>query len=312
MKKLVFGIFVLMSLAFVFVGCGGGDGNDVVTNASGTDGTNGQDGTQFYNGDGEPGDLVVNNGDYYIDTVSGLVYQYNGVTWNVIFSMKGADGKDGAPGAPGADGTKWYFGDVNPEFSAKEGDFYINFTDYTVFVFSNGQWVSKGSLKGADGKDGAPGAPGADGLRIKPPMWVFAEWYKEGHGRNERDVRQIVWSKADNAVSYNVYVSYYDFAEHVLYQLKLASSITELKYVVSAKVCFGPVSAATSLSPSFGGISLCGEKPSAKCVDFDSANYVVTSVDKDGAESVASNVAIWKTYQGTDGSGDDSGNGNGK
>jgi hypothetical protein len=242
-----------MSLAFVFVGCGGGDGNDVVTNASGTDGTNGQDGTQFYNGDGEPGDLVVNNGDYYIDTVSGLVYQYNGVTWNVIFSMKGADGKDGAPGAPGA-----------------------------------------------------------DGLRIKPPMWVFAEWYKEGHGRNERDVRQIVWSKADNAVSYNVYVSYYDFAEHVLYQLKLASSITELKYVVSAKVCFGPVSAATSLSPSFGGISLCGEKPSAKCVDFDSANYVVTSVDKDGAESVASNVAIWKTYQGTDGSGDDSGNGNGK
>jgi len=299
MKKLVLGIMMILALSVGFIGCGGGDGNDVVTTSDGQDGQNGADGTQFYNGDGAPGDLTANNGDYYIDVVSGLVYQYNGVTWNVLFSMKGADGQDGAPG------TKWYFGDENPEFTSNEGDFYINFTNYTVFVFSNGQWVSKGSLKGADGKDGNDGAPGADGLRIKPPMWVFAEWYKEGGSWlwGKTEVRQIVWGPAaDNAVSYNVYVSYYDFKNHVLYQKQLATGVTELKYLVSEEVCFGTTRTATSLSPSFSGISLC-TNPSEFCVDFNDANYVVTSVDKDGAESVASNVAIWKTYQGTDGSG---------
>jgi len=67
----------------------------------------------------------------------------------------GADGTNGTNGTDGLDGNTWYSGAIDPDVgTGVDGDFFINETSNEYFKKETGSWVSKGSIKGADGLDG--------------------------------------------------------------------------------------------------------------------------------------------------------------
>ena len=66
-----------------------------------------------------PGGSLGADGDSYVDTETGIVYQKTGGTWNPIAgSLRGPAGEDGADGAPGPGaevGTTTPTGACSPE-----------------------------------------------------------------------------------------------------------------------------------------------------------------------------------------------------
>ncbi|MFY0483962.1 beta strand repeat-containing protein, partial [Flavobacterium sp. PLA-1-15] len=141
--------------------------------AQGVPGTNGANGTSVTSGGTDPVDGTGNNGDTYINTVTGETFVYNGTTWVSTGNIKGADGvagPAGAPGAAGADGRSLVSGGTDPvDGTGTNGDTYINTVTGETFVYNGTTWVSTGNIKGADGvagPAGAPGAAGADGRSL--------------------------------------------------------------------------------------------------------------------------------------------------
>ncbi len=64
-------------------------------------------------------------------------------------------------GENGKDGTQWLSGTNAPVVSqGVDGDFYFDTDDYVIYQKVNGQWVSLGSIKGADGTNGTDGSNG--------------------------------------------------------------------------------------------------------------------------------------------------------
>jgi hypothetical protein len=302
MKKLVFGIFVLMSLAFVFVGCGGGDGNDVVTNASGTDGTNGQDGapgTQWFTGEGQPGDQTANEGDFYLNISTGDVYQFTENAWVVIGSLKGANGETGAigpvgPQGPagdnGVDGEPWapIIGEGSPDnVAGTSGDVYINSLNFNFWVWNGEDWTGPFSLQGATGPQGPQGPAGPAGpagpLGILPPAFVFAD-----KDNGNVTVRWSYSTTPSNVAYYLVYAFKYNDSNNTIVWLRAAKT-TSLSYYFGADVCYPnpPIEAP--------GIALCITERCSEFAKADAVNYLVTAVDTEGNESAASNVALWST-----------------
>ena len=58
----------------------------------GQDGTNGKDGSMWYNGEGAPSELEGVNGDYYLDSLTGDVYNKQSDTWSKVANIKGPAG----------------------------------------------------------------------------------------------------------------------------------------------------------------------------------------------------------------------------
>lgn len=75
------------------------------TGTAGTNGTNGIDGAAWFNGSGVPSSGTGTNGDYYLDTSNGDVYQKTSGAWGIIGNIKGATGSTGPTGATGTAGT---------------------------------------------------------------------------------------------------------------------------------------------------------------------------------------------------------------
>lgn len=68
--------------------------------------------------------------------------------------------------------TKWHSGDIDPTSDlGREGDFYINIVTKEFFKNTNGQWETKGDLRGQDGLDGLDGADGQIG-KSAYEVWV--------------------------------------------------------------------------------------------------------------------------------------------
>lgn len=68
-------------------------------------GGSGTPGSKWYNGEGAPSTSTGINGDYYIDDLTGDVYNKQNNTWSIALNIKGPAGADGVPGADGAPGA---------------------------------------------------------------------------------------------------------------------------------------------------------------------------------------------------------------
>ena len=78
----------------------------------------------------------------------------------------GAKGATGATGAKGADGATWLTGTAAPTTSqGKDGDFFLNTSNFDVYKRASGAWSKTGNIKGATGATGATGAKGDTGAQ---------------------------------------------------------------------------------------------------------------------------------------------------
>lgn len=79
---------------------------------------------------------------------------------------KGDKGATGATGAKGADGATWLTGTAAPSASqGKDGDFFLNTSNFDVYKRASGAWSKTGNIKGATGATGATGAKGETGAQ---------------------------------------------------------------------------------------------------------------------------------------------------
>ena len=125
-------------------GPAGADGAD---GADGANGADGLDGATILTGSGVPSSGVGNDGDLYLDTATGDLYQKSGGSWSVVANLTGPTGATGdtgatgptgptgpagADGADGADGVGVPAGGTTGQVLAK-----IDATDY------NTEWVDQ-------------------------------------------------------------------------------------------------------------------------------------------------------------------------
>jgi hypothetical protein len=132
-------------------------------------GPKGTPGVSVLTGNGSP--TMTNttgvDGQAYIDTLNGAVYQNVGGTWGTGQSLVGPMGINGVSGAffTGTGAPTSATNASNPDANA----IYIQTTGEVWTYTKSGGWVDSGETlvgpAGAPGTPGAPGAPGADGLR---------------------------------------------------------------------------------------------------------------------------------------------------
>lgn len=79
----------------------------------GPQGPKGDKGSQIYSGNGLP-TLTGKEGDIYINTATGILYQYEGTEWKEKFSIKGPMGPRGLQGPKGIQGPKGDAGPMGP------------------------------------------------------------------------------------------------------------------------------------------------------------------------------------------------------
>jgi len=89
------------------------------------------------------------NGDYYLKTTTGDVYQKQSGAWVLIGNIKGANG------APGAHGSVWYEDAGPPGFGIGDnGDYYLDTTTDDVY-YKSGTWSVIANIRGAAGVVGS-------------------------------------------------------------------------------------------------------------------------------------------------------------
>lgn len=79
----------------------------------GPQGPKGDKGSQIYSGNGLP-TITGKEGDIYINTATGILYQYEGTEWKEKFSIKGPMGPRGLQGLQGIQGPKGETGERGP------------------------------------------------------------------------------------------------------------------------------------------------------------------------------------------------------
>lgn len=80
---------------------------------AGPKGDKGDKGSQIYSGNGLP-TITGQEGDVYINTATGILYQYEGTEWKEKFSIKGPMGPRGLQGKQGIQGPKGETGPMGP------------------------------------------------------------------------------------------------------------------------------------------------------------------------------------------------------
>lgn len=80
---------------------------------AGPKGPKGDKGSQIYSGNGLP-TITGQEGDVYINTATGILYQYEGAEWKEKFSIKGPMGPRGLQGLQGIQGPKGETGALGP------------------------------------------------------------------------------------------------------------------------------------------------------------------------------------------------------
>jgi Collagen triple helix repeat (20 copies) len=146
------------------------------TGATGSQGPAGTAGEKWYTGSGAPAGATGAVADWYLDSAAGDFYEKTGAsTWTLRGNLKGPVGPTGpqgaastVPGPAGTPGEKWFTGAGLPlDPTGVVGDWYLNSTDGGYFEKvagpGSGEWLYRGSLRGATGATGAAGATGAMG-----------------------------------------------------------------------------------------------------------------------------------------------------
>lgn len=156
----------------------GADGKD------GEDGKDGKDGATWLFGSGAPQASAGNNGDFYLDKATYDVYSKASGVWTKQGNIKGANGEEGEDGTNGKDGASWLLGESAPQANAgKDGDFYLNKTNYDLYNKSQGAWTKIGNIKGADGSGSTQTpADGKDGA-----SWLLGDGAPQANAGKDGD-----------------------------------------------------------------------------------------------------------------------------
>jgi len=152
MKKINY-LLILFIALFVFVqACKKGDvgpaGAKGDTGATGAVGPAGSDGSVIYSGTTAPTSAIGKEGDFYLNTTSGLLYgPKTAAGWGSNFSLKGPTG------AAGTDGNTVLSGTGAPAATlGKAGDYYLDKNNYALYGPKVGStWGAAFSLRGPAG-----------------------------------------------------------------------------------------------------------------------------------------------------------------
>lgn len=125
--------------------------------------TRGDRGSMWYVGTVEPGlfspgvydTQTFNAQDMYLNSTTGIIYQYTGTQWqpkgNII-------GPQGSVGARGQRGSKWYSGATTPGQASlsgvQPGDMYLETDNGNIYQTAGGGWVRISNIKGPQGEQG--------------------------------------------------------------------------------------------------------------------------------------------------------------
>ena len=141
----------------------GDQGAQGIQGAAGTNGANGINGSTWYNGSGAPSSGIGVNGDYYLATSTGNIYQKNGSSWLLIGNIQGNAGTNGANGTNGVS-IVWE-GSLASAPSSPQTDWaYYNTVNGESYIYNGAAWVEL-CQNGATGSTGATGPAGANALQ---------------------------------------------------------------------------------------------------------------------------------------------------
>lgn len=134
----------------------------------------------WYTGEGEPNADLGDEGDLYLDTKTGDVYQKDSDGWgDSIMNITGPEGDQGNPGDTGDQGDKgdkgdqgpignsgsiWYANEGGPDADlGDEGDLYLNTENNDVYQKAEDGWEKITNLQGKMGATGPEGPQGPKG-----------------------------------------------------------------------------------------------------------------------------------------------------
>jgi hypothetical protein len=156
---------------YLLPGTGGGGGGQGPPGPAGPQGPQGPQGipgvpgtsgAAWHSGTGLPADDLGKVGDFYLQDVTGDVYEkiYDN-QWSYDTTIKGA------PGTNGTAGEKWFTGSGAPAGNlagSAVGDWYLNSTNGDFYEKTlTSTWTLRGNLKGPQGATGSTGSTGAPG-----------------------------------------------------------------------------------------------------------------------------------------------------
>lgn len=129
----------------------------------------------WFTGSGVPSNGLGINGDLYLNTANGNIYQKAAGVWGSpienIVGPAGSTGATGLTGATGSPGAVWYSGAGAPSTLHNNGDFYLNTANGDIYKQVSGAWGSSiENIVGATGATGSTGPTGASGIN-------GATWY---------------------------------------------------------------------------------------------------------------------------------------
>lgn len=142
-------------------GANGINGTNGAPGDQGLPGTPGSPGTVWRSGIGVIGDGIGINGDFYLNTANGDVYERQLGGYTLVGNIKGLAGSTGAigpvgpagtngvNGAPGTPGTVWRnAAGVPSDALGVNGDYYLNSTNGDYYLKIAGAYVLQGNLAG--------------------------------------------------------------------------------------------------------------------------------------------------------------------
>jgi hypothetical protein len=165
-------------------GATGDQGIQGVEGDQGPTGATGPRGTKWFDDAGAPGTISGQvDGDFYLNTTNGDVYELITDTWTLEGNIKGLQGDQGIQGIQGVEGdtgpvgpqgdtgptgargSKWYSAPGAPGTigGQVDGDFYLNETNDDVYELISGVWTVTANIKGATGDTGDTGLTGPRG-----------------------------------------------------------------------------------------------------------------------------------------------------
>lgn len=159
----------------VWVAKGSIQGAQGAAGTNGTNGTDGTNGTQLSTGTGVPSAATGSEGDLYLDTSTGNLYQYTASGWQQIGSFMGPQGPQGEPGQNGADGSDGSDGAAAaPSWSvcAIGNVAYVVGPPNTDFTLTTEEEYSFSATTGEDGRWSGD-TVGSDLLLQTPPVAIY-------------------------------------------------------------------------------------------------------------------------------------------
>jgi hypothetical protein len=131
---------------------------------TGATGAQGASGATWTAASGVPNDAWGSDGDFWLDNLTGDVYERESGTWAPVANLTGPQGAKGDTGAQGAKGATWTAASGVPNDNwGSDGDFWLNNDTCDVYQRVSGSWVLVTNLTGMQGSKGATGAQGPKG-----------------------------------------------------------------------------------------------------------------------------------------------------